>query len=154
MNGDSFFDLDLKAMYQFHQTTKADCSLTLKSMENFDRYGTVEMNKQNRITLFTEKQFCEHGLIYSGISILNKSIFKNSTASLSQSFSCEKDLALLVKGITGFEGNIIWDTTKQDGTPKKLMDVSKINKLGWKASIGLEEGIRKIYLEIKDTDWN
>lgn len=65
-----------------------------------------------------------------------------------------KDLALLVKGITGFEGNIIWDTTKPDGTPKKLMDVSKINKLGWKASIGLEEGIRKIYLEIKDTDWN
>ena len=91
MNGDSFFDVDLKAFYQFHQTTKADCSLTLKLMEDFDRYGTVEMNKQNRITSFTEKEFCEHGLIYSGISILNKSIFKNSTASLSQSFSYEKD---------------------------------------------------------------
>lgn len=56
-----------------------------------------------------------------------------------------KDLALLVKKIVGYEGDLIWDTSKPDGTPRKLMDVDKINGLGWKAKIGLEEGIRYVY---------
>ena len=55
------------------------------------------------------------------------------------------DLALLIKGITGFEGAIGWDRAKPDGTPRKLMDVSKLQALGWKASVGLEEGIRRVY---------
>ena len=64
------------------------------------------------------------------------------------------DLAKMVKQIVGFEGDIITDTTKPDGTPRKLMDVSKLTNLGWKASIGLEEGINKVYQEIKDRDWS
>ncbi|MGV1012101.1 MAG: GDP-L-fucose synthase family protein [Flavobacterium sp.] len=64
------------------------------------------------------------------------------------------DLANLVKEIVGFEGKIVTDTTKPDGTPRKLMDVSKLNELGWKASISLEEGIRKVYDEIKNRDWS
>ena len=56
-----------------------------------------------------------------------------------------KDLALLVKKIVGYHGNIIWDTSKPDGTPRKLMDVTKINNLGWTAKIGLEEGIKNVY---------
>jgi GDP-L-fucose synthase len=63
------------------------------------------------------------------------------------------DLALLVKKIVGFEGEILTDTSKPDGTPRKLMDVSKLNSLGWKAKITLEEGIKKVYEEIKDLDW-
>ncbi len=55
------------------------------------------------------------------------------------------DLAHLVKKIVGFEGEIVFDTSKPDGTPKKQLDVSKINGLGWKATIELEEGIRKAY---------
>jgi len=55
------------------------------------------------------------------------------------------DLANLVKKIVGYQGQIIWDTTKPDGTPKKLMDVSKINHLGWKATTSLEDGIEKTY---------
>lgn len=58
-----------------------------------------------------------------------------------------KDLALLIKKIVGYEGNLVWDTSKPDGTPRKLMDVSKINDMGWKAKIGLEEGITKVYQE-------
>jgi GDP-L-fucose synthase len=65
-----------------------------------------------------------------------------------------KQLAEIVKNITAFKGEIVWDTTKPDGTPKKLMDVSKLTQKGWKASITLEEGIRKVYQEIKDTVWN
>lgn len=64
------------------------------------------------------------------------------------------DLAKMVKQIVGFRGDIITDTTKPDGTPRKLMDVSKLTNLGWKASISLEEGINKVYQEIKDRDWS
>lgn len=64
------------------------------------------------------------------------------------------DLAILVKQIVGFEGEILNDTSKPDGTPRKLMDVSKLTALGWKASISLEEGIKKVYEEIKDNNWS
>jgi GDP-L-fucose synthase len=60
----------------------------------------------------------------------------------------------MVKQIVGFEGDIITDTTKPDGTPRKLMDISKLTNLGWKATISLEEGIKKVYEEIKDRDWS
>jgi len=63
------------------------------------------------------------------------------------------DLAILVKKVVGFEGEIVTDTTKPDGTPRKLMDVSKLHSFGWKAKTSLEEGIQKVYDEIKDTNW-
>ena len=56
-----------------------------------------------------------------------------------------KELAELIKGIVGFEGNIDWDSSKPDGTPRKLLDVSRITALGWKPTISLEEGIRSTY---------
>jgi GDP-L-fucose synthase len=56
-----------------------------------------------------------------------------------------RDLAQTIKEITGFKGSISWDQTKPDGTPRKLMDVSKLEKLGWKATITLKEGLRKVY---------
>lgn len=60
-----------------------------------------------------------------------------------------KDLALLVKKIVGFEGELVFDTSKPDGTPRKLMDVSRLNNLGWKAKISLEDGIASVYNEVK-----
>ena len=56
-----------------------------------------------------------------------------------------KDLAEKIKKNVGYEGKIAWDKTKPDGTPRKLLDVSKINKLGWKSKIGLEDGIKMTY---------
>lgn len=56
-----------------------------------------------------------------------------------------KGLAALIQKIVGHTGEIIWDSTKPDGTPRKLMDVSKMQKAGWKAKVGLEEGIQKTY---------
>lgn len=56
-----------------------------------------------------------------------------------------KDLALLVKKIVGFEGALTFDSSKPDGTPRKLMDVSKLHDLGWKHKIELEEGIQLAY---------
>ncbi|MGN7719978.1 GDP-L-fucose synthase [Chitinophaga sp. 22620] len=57
------------------------------------------------------------------------------------------DLARLIQKITGYEGKLSFDASKPDGTPRKLMDVGKLTALGWKASIPLEEGIRKVYEE-------
>ncbi len=54
-------------------------------------------------------------------------------------------LAELIKKITGYQGKILYDKTKPDGTPRKLLDVSKIKEMGWEAKISLEEGIRKAY---------
>jgi GDP-L-fucose synthase len=56
-----------------------------------------------------------------------------------------KDLALLIKEIVGFKGELRFDTSKPDGTPRKLMDVSKLHSHGWKHQIGLKEGITSVY---------
>jgi len=56
-----------------------------------------------------------------------------------------KELASLIKNIVGFKGEIIWDKTKPDGTPRKLLDSSKINKLGWNSRIILHEGVKTVY---------
>jgi GDP-L-fucose synthase len=55
------------------------------------------------------------------------------------------ELAMLIARITGFNGRIEFDTSKPDGTPRKLMDTSALNSLGWQPSISLEEGIRSVY---------
>lgn len=56
-----------------------------------------------------------------------------------------KDLAELIRKIVGFDGRIEWDTAKPDGTPRKLLDVSRINALGWRPTISLEDGINSTY---------
>ncbi|RZJ74130.1 MAG: GDP-L-fucose synthase, partial [Flavobacterium sp.] len=60
-----------------------------------------------------------------------------------------KDLALLIKDVLGFEGELVFDTTKPDGTPRKLMDVSKLHNLGWKHQIELKEGIELAYQDFQ-----
>lgn len=58
-----------------------------------------------------------------------------------------KELAELIKKVVGYEGEIEHDLTKPDGTPRKLMDVSKLHNMGWKHKIGLEAGLRQVYAE-------
>lgn len=62
-----------------------------------------------------------------------------------------KGLANLIKDVVGFEGEIIWDDSKPDGTPRKLMDVTKLEQLGFKPKIQLEEGIQSTYEEFSST---
>ncbi len=61
-----------------------------------------------------------------------------------------KDLALLVKEITGYKGDLRFDASKPDGTPRKLLDVSKLKNLGWTPSISLKEGITAVYKEVAE----
>ncbi|RMF57667.1 MAG: GDP-L-fucose synthase, partial [Calditrichaeota bacterium] len=56
-----------------------------------------------------------------------------------------KELAMLIKDIVGFEGDLRFDTSKPDGTPRKLLDISRLQSLGWQPRISLKEGIRQTY---------
>lgn len=60
-----------------------------------------------------------------------------------------KELAMLIKSIVGYEGEFTFNPSKPDGTPRKLMDVSKIHSLGWKHKIELQEGIKDVYAQVK-----
>lgn len=60
-----------------------------------------------------------------------------------------KDLALLIMKVADYKGEIIFNSSKPDGTPRKLMDVTKLANLGWKAKISLEEGIRAVYKDVE-----
>jgi GDP-L-fucose synthase len=64
-----------------------------------------------------------------------------------------RELAETIKDVVGFEGELKFDATKPDGTPRKLMDVSKINALGWKHKINLRQGIELVYEEVKSMNF-
>jgi len=63
-----------------------------------------------------------------------------------------KDLALLIKEIVGYDGELKWDASKPDGTPRKLMDVSALHALGWEHKIGLREGITAVYKDFQQLE--
>jgi GDP-L-fucose synthase len=81
--------------------------------------------------VFLMKNYSEEGLINIGVG---------------EDLSI-KELANMIKEITDYNGKIIFDLSKPDGTPRKLMDVSKLSSFGWKASIGLKDGIAEVYKE-------
>ena len=62
-----------------------------------------------------------------------------------------RELGEMICGIVGYDGILDWDTSKPDGTPRKLMDVSRVNALGWKARTGLRAGIERVYAEVQST---
>jgi GDP-L-fucose synthase len=61
------------------------------------------------------------------------------------------ELAMLIKEIVGYEGALVYDHTKPDGTPRKLMDVSKLTNLGWKYSIDLKDGLKQVYADYQNS---
>lgn len=64
------------------------------------------------------------------------------------------ELALMIKEVTGYEGELHFDRTKPDGTPRKLLDVSKLHAMGWKHKIGLREGIEQVYREVSQMNFD
>ncbi|CAN5399333.1 nucleotidyltransferase family protein [soil metagenome] len=88
-NGDTIFKIDAVNLYGFHAMCGADCTLSLKPMQNFDRYGVVELNKDYSIRSFKEKQQYDEGLINGGIYALNTTKFLQE--GLPDKFSFEKD---------------------------------------------------------------
>lgn len=89
VNGDTLFKINVNKLAAFHNMCGADCSLSLKPMQNFDRYGVVGLNKDYSINSFKEKQFYENGLINGGVYALHAEKFIKEN--LPDKFSFEKD---------------------------------------------------------------
>jgi D-glycero-alpha-D-manno-heptose 1-phosphate guanylyltransferase len=88
-NGDTLFKVELDALFSLHAGQQAECTLALKNMQNFERYGVVEKNAEGKITSFREKQFYSEGEINGGVYILNREKFLQRN--LPSKFSFEKD---------------------------------------------------------------
>lgn len=89
LNGDTFFGIRVEELADSHEEQKAHCTLCLKPMENFDRYGVVELNADHSIRHFREKQFYHAGLINGGVYALDTEQFLRE--GLPAKFSFEKD---------------------------------------------------------------
>jgi D-glycero-alpha-D-manno-heptose 1-phosphate guanylyltransferase len=89
LNGDTLFTVDVNKLVIFHNMCGADCTLSLKPMQTFDRYGAVELNKDYSIKSFNEKKFYETGLINGGMYALHAEGFLNED--LPEKFSFEKE---------------------------------------------------------------
>jgi GDP-L-fucose synthase len=73
---------------------------------------------------------------YRGSEIINIGVGKDLSI---------QELASIIKRVVGYKGSIAWDHTKPDGTPRKLLDISKAAKLGWQAKVPLEKGLQAEY---------
>lgn len=89
MNGDTMFKVDIERLAKFHQDQQAECTLALKPMENFERYGVVETDNNGWITSFREKQHYDKGLVNGGVYAIN--IGKLLKRDQPLKFSFEKD---------------------------------------------------------------
>jgi D-glycero-alpha-D-manno-heptose 1-phosphate guanylyltransferase len=89
VNGDTFFKIDVPRLMDFHLEKDSHCTLVLKPMWKFSRYGAVELNKDESISNFREKQFFDRGLINGGVYVLNVPQFMQEE--LPDKFSIEKD---------------------------------------------------------------
>ena len=89
VNGDTLFSININKIISFHDMCGADCSLSLKPMQNFDRYGVVELNADYSVRSFQEKKYYELGLINGGVYALHSNRFLNED--LPEKFSFEKD---------------------------------------------------------------
>jgi D-glycero-alpha-D-manno-heptose 1-phosphate guanylyltransferase len=96
LNGDTFFRIGLEPLSVFHEDRRADCSLCLKPMENFDRFGVVELDADGRVTRFREKQHYTSGLINGGVYALDREAFLRGQ--WPPVFSFEKDYLEKVVG--------------------------------------------------------
>lgn len=88
-NGDSLFATNIQEQFEKHLEAKADVSFSLKPMRDFERYGTVLLDSNNKVLKFEEKQPMTEGLINGGVYIFNKSVFNG--LELPNKFSIEKD---------------------------------------------------------------
>lgn len=88
-NGDTLFEVNVGSMMQLHTDNSADCTLALKPMQNFDRYGVVKIDENSNVTNFLEKKPYKAGLINGGVYLINKEKFLKEN--LPYKFSFEKE---------------------------------------------------------------
>ena len=136
-NGDTLFSINLETMENLHVQRFSECTLALKPMEHFDRYGVVETDAEGKIVLFREKQFYESGLINGGVYLLNAKQWKHRP--FPEKFSFEKDYLESFYREGRFYGSVQEGYFIDIGIPEDFMkagkdlarpqfDLSRINK--------------------------
>lgn len=129
LNGDSYFAADLEAQVEFHLKHDADCTIALKYLEEFDRYGSVIIDIDQRIVGFREKQYVESGYISGGIYVLNRKRFLDEN--WPEKFSFETDYL-----------QAYYEKRKMFGIPHA----------GYFIDIGIPEDYQRAQIELKKTD--
>jgi D-glycero-alpha-D-manno-heptose 1-phosphate guanylyltransferase len=137
VNGDTLFRVDVQQLYAQHQQKEAECSLALKPMKDFDRYGVVQLDEHNRVLSFQEKRQYSEGLINGGVYLLSKERFFRQ--SFPHHFSFEKDYLEAYCHEGAFYGDVQdgyfidigipadYDKAQQDLTPA-VLDLKKVDK--------------------------
>ncbi len=98
LNGDTFFNVELTKLYEQHKASKANLTLSLKPMRNFNRYGTVKFNTNGHVILFNEKKPVKKGYINGGVYVITKHLFKSFA--IGEKFSFEQNI--MEKGVNQF----------------------------------------------------
>lgn len=143
-----FLSLMPTNLYGYYDNFDVNSSHVLPAM--IQKFHIGKLNSKTNITLWgsgnpmREFLFVDDladAVIFSLENKLSESLYNIGTG---KEISI-KNLAIMVKDIVGYKGDILWDSSKPDGTPRKLLDTSKINKLGWKYKTELSTGISKTY---------
>jgi len=119
VNGDTLFAININNLSRFHETNNADCTIALKEMQNFDRYGAVELNKDHSISAFKEKQFCTSGFINGCVYAL--AVSGLLTANYPEVFSFEKEWLEKNTGVKKIFGVINNDYFIDIGIPEDYL---------------------------------
>jgi D-glycero-alpha-D-manno-heptose 1-phosphate guanylyltransferase len=106
VNGDTFFKVDLAKFYQFHVSKNADCSIALKKLSDFDRYGAVDIDRNGAITAFEEKKYKQEGLINGGFFLINRHRCALILDQMPEVFSLEVHFLQAYQGKLGFYGYV------------------------------------------------
>ncbi len=118
------------------------------------KFHEAKIEKKNMVELWGTgspmREFLHADDLADACVFLMKEYNENSFINIGTGLEVSiKELAKIIKKLVEFEGEVVWNTEKPDGTPRKLMDVSKLHQLGWKHTIELEEGIKKVYSDYK-----
>lgn len=127
LNGDTFFEIDLQLLFQFYESSGADIALSLKRLQNFDRYGTLQLDRAGRILSFAEKKRVSNGLINGGVYVMSKNSFEKIEAickkPLPQKFSFEKDILEKYVGFLNLTGRVFENYFIDIGIPEDYKKV-------------------------------
>lgn len=135
-------------LYGTHDNFNLETSHVLPAL--IRKFHEAKVSNSNEVTLWGSgtplREFLHVDDLSQAILLAIKNDFPDHLYNVGSSQEISiNNLALMIKKIVGYNGKILWDSSKPDGTPRKLMDSSKINKLGFSPKISLEQGIIKTY---------
>lgn len=146
--GKDFISLMPTNLYGSHDNFDLQSSHVLPAM--IRKFHEAKLNKNSPVTLWGSGTPMREFLHVDDLAEAVVFVLENQLSSNLYNIGTGKDvtikeLAETIQKVIGHQGNIIWDTSKPDGTPRKLMDVSKMKAMGWQYSTELEDGIKKTY---------